>query len=175
MASKTDPVRAPIGDHTGDCRGVLSVNADDWGCDRHTTDRTYECVRSGAISSVSAIVFMEDSERAAAVCRQAAIDAGLHLNFTTPFSSSNCPSRLAEHQERTARYLTSHRLSQVLFHPGLASSFSYVVAAQIEEYVRLYGEPPKRIDAHHHIHLCTNVLLPQFLPQAPTYPTHFCF
>ena len=35
---------------------------------------------------VSAMVFMEDSERAASIARADAIDAGLHLNFTTAFS-----------------------------------------------------------------------------------------
>jgi hypothetical protein len=34
------------------------------------------------------MVFMEDSERAAARTREHGIEAGLHLNFTMPFSES---------------------------------------------------------------------------------------
>src|SRR2546426_10477618 len=47
--------------------GLLIMNADDWGRDRQTTDRTFECVLRGTVSSVSAMVFMEDSERAATI------------------------------------------------------------------------------------------------------------
>ncbi len=51
-------------DDTKSGEGVLIVNADDWGRDRETTDHTLECVVGGAVSSVSAMVFMEDSTRA---------------------------------------------------------------------------------------------------------------
>src|SRR5271157_4739744 len=78
--------------------GLLIINADDWGRDRETTERTFECILRGAVSSVSAMVFMGDSERAAAIAKENAIHAGLHLNFTTPFSAPDCPTRLAEHQ-----------------------------------------------------------------------------
>src|SRR6185437_6444247 len=93
--------------------GVLIVNADDWGRDRQTTDRTLDCLRCGAVSSVSAMVFMNDSERAAAIARDNGIDAGLHLNFTSSFSHPGIPSRLAEHQKRLSQYLRRHRWSQV--------------------------------------------------------------
>jgi hypothetical protein len=65
--------------------GRLIVNADDWGRDRHTTDRILECVVHKALSSASAMVFMEDCERAAAMDLERGIDCGLHLNFTAPF------------------------------------------------------------------------------------------
>src|SRR5258708_25144263 len=58
--------------------GVLIVNADDWGRDYETTARTLECALHGTISSVSAMVFMQGSERAAAIARERGIDAGLH-------------------------------------------------------------------------------------------------
>src|SRR6266480_4217678 len=67
--------------------GVLIVNADDWGRDAETTARIAECVVPGGVSSVSAMVFMADSERAADTARERGIDAGLHVNFTTPFSA----------------------------------------------------------------------------------------
>jgi hypothetical protein len=144
--------------------GLLIVNADDWGRDKETTDRTLECFVSGAISSVSAMVFMEDSERSADMARERGIDSGLHLNLTTPFSAPGTPARLIEHQLRLSRYLLRRRLAQVVFNPALVRSFEYVVAAQRAEYVRLYGSDPGRIDGHHHMHLCSNVILGTLLP-----------
>jgi chitin disaccharide deacetylase len=151
------------------------VNADDWGRDRQTTDRTLECFDKGAVSSVSAMVFMEDSERGARIAREQGIDAGLHLNLTAPFSATGVPPALVEHQKKLARCLRSHRLAQVLYHPTLASSFQYVVAAQLEEFRRMYGAAPDRIDGHHHMHLCTNVLLGGLLPRRTIVRRNFSF
>ena len=117
-----------------DAEGFLNINADDWGRDRLNTDRTLDCVICGAVSSVSAMMFMKDSERSAAIARERRIDTGLHLNLTTKFSVAGCPSRLMEHQERLAKYLRGWRLAQAVFHPGLIRSFEYVVAAQLEEF-----------------------------------------
>lgn len=159
----------------GRTSGRLIVNADDWGRDCTTTDRTRECVRHGSISAVSAMVFMEDSARAAAVARDEAIDTGLHLNLTTPFQAGNAPSKLQDYQETIARYLRRHRLAQILFHPGLTRAFDYVVAAQLEEFTRLYGRAPSRLDGHHHMHLCANVLVQRLLPPDTIVRRHFTF
>ena len=146
------------------CAAVI-VNADDWGRDVSTTDRSLDCALRRAVSSVSAMVFMEDSERAARLARQHGVDAGLHLNFSLPYTAPQCSSRLKEHQEKLARFLSAHRLAPVLYHPGLAASFEYVVKAQLEEFERLYGAPVNRVDGHHHMHLCSNVLLQGLLPE----------
>ncbi len=156
-------------------RGLLVINADDWGRDRETTERTLECVRRGVVSSVSAMVFMQDSERAAGTAREQDIDAGLHLNFTTSFSGANCPARLAQHQQRIARCLRRYRLAQALFHPTLIRSFEYVVSAQLEEFCRLYGRTPERFDGHHHMHLCANVLWGRLLPPVTVVRRNFSF
>jgi hypothetical protein len=146
------------------CAAVI-VNADDWGRDALTTDRSLDCILRGAVSSVSAMMFMEDSERAAGLARLHGVDAGLHLNFTLPFAASSCSSRLLEHQRQVSRFLTSHRLAPVLYHPGLVASFEYVAKAQMDEYERLYGVPANRMDGHHHMHLCTNVTRQKLLPE----------
>jgi len=161
---------------TGEARaGVLIVNADDWGRDCETTDRTLDCVRSGGVSSVSAMVFMGDSERAAAMARHHGIDAGLHLNFTTVFSASRASSALLNHQQRISGYLRRNRLAQIVFHPGLAQSFHYVVAAQRDEFQRLYGAEPCRYDGHHHMHLCANALWQALLPAGTQVRRNFSF
>jgi predicted glycoside hydrolase/deacetylase ChbG (UPF0249 family) len=143
---------------------TVIINADDWGRDADTTRRTLDCVICRTVSSVSAMVFMEDSEQAAQLARQHYVDTGLHLNFTTPFSAPDCPSRLREHQEKLSRFLKSHRLAPVVYHPGLCSSFDYVVKSQLEEYERIYGAAAIRVDGHHHMHLCANVLMQELLP-----------
>lgn len=155
--------------------GRLIINADDWGRNRESTDRTFECVLRRTVSSVSAMVFMEDSERAAVIARESGTDTGLHLNFTAPFSAPKCPARLLEHQQALARYLLRHRLAQAVFHPGLTPSFEYVVETQLNEFRRLYGKDPDRLDGHHHMHLCTNVLLGGLLPRGTVVRRNFSF
>jgi chitin disaccharide deacetylase len=155
--------------------GVLLVNADDWGRDQKTTDRTLDCILRGAVSSVSAMVFMDDSLRASSIAREHGINTGLHLNLTTPFSVAGVSAQLTGHQQRLAAYLRRHRVAHILFHPGLVSSFEYVVAAQLEEFERLYGAGPNRIDGHHHAHLCANVLLGKLLPAGTIARRSFSF
>ena len=155
--------------------GVLIINADDWGRDFLTTDRTLDCLLQGTVSSVSAMVFMKDSERAAAVAWERGIDAGLHLNLTTPFTSRRSPAGLAERQRNIAAYLRRNRFAQVVYNPLLANSFEYVVRAQVEEYGRLYGALPERIDGHHHMHLCANVIWGGLLPPGTTVRRNFSF
>lgn len=155
--------------------GSLIVNADDWGQDRETTDRIADCVRHRAVSSVSAMVFMEDSGRAAAIARDRGIDAGLHLNLSAPFTAPGVPTELAEHQGRVSAFLRGHRYAQTIFHPGLIRSFEYAVAAQIAEFLRLYRAEPQRIDGHHHMHLCPNVVLGRLLPAGTVVRRNFSF
>lgn len=155
--------------------GALIVNADDWGLNQENTRRILECLIRGAVSSVSAMVFMQDSERAAAIAQERSVDAGLHLNFTSPFSAPGSSRLLLNHLNRISHYLLRYRYAQVLFHPGLAQSFDYVVSAQLDEFQRIYGELPNRIDGHHHMHLCANVILRKLMPSGTTVRRNFSF
>ena len=143
---------------------ALVSNADDWGRDPDTTDRTLRCVARGSVTAVSAMVFMADSDRAALMARDRDIDVGLHLNLSTEFSGRRVPATLREHQARVWAHLSRHRLAPVVFHPGLRNSFEYLVKGQLDEFARLYGRAPHRIDGHHHLHLCANVVLANLLP-----------
>jgi len=156
-------------------RGALIINADDWGRDRDNTDRTFQCVSRGTVNAVSAMVFMEDSERAASIATANGVDAGLHLNFTTAFSAKDVPSKLQAHQGALGKFLLGNRFAQVLYHPGLANSFEYVVSSQLDEFYRTYGEAPKRLDGHHHMHLCSNVLFGRLLPSGTLVRRSFTF
>ena len=175
MRADREPIAVQMASSPNSSVGLLIVNADDWGRDIETTDRILECVSSGAVSSTSAMMFMEDSERAADLARQHKVDCGLHLNFTTPFSAPAMPSQLKEHQGRVIRYLRGSCLTPALYHPGLASSFEYVTAAQMDEFERLFASRPSRVDGHHHMHLCANVLIGRLLPAATMVRRNFSF
>ena len=177
VSSAPAPVETPEVTRTSasPVAGRLVVNADDWGRDLETTTKTLDCLRCETVSAVSGMVFMEDSERAAALSQEHAVDTGLHINLSSRFSAANCPQPLAEHHHKVARFLLSHALARVLFHPGLVRSFEYVVKAQIEEFQRLYGKPPDRFDGHHHLHLCANVLVGGLLPRGTLIRRNFSF
>jgi predicted glycoside hydrolase/deacetylase ChbG (UPF0249 family) len=155
--------------------GCLIINADDWGRDAQTTDRTLECFQKGRLSSASGMVFMEDSERAASLAREHSLDVALHLNLSTPFAAPGTPSRLHAHHQKLRNYLRAHRLARVLYNPGLANSFEYAVRSQFEEFSRIYGRMPDRIDGHHHMHLAANVLLQGLLPPGTIVRRHFSY
>lgn len=121
------------------------------------------------------MMFMEDSERAAEIARTAGIDAGLHLNLTTPLSGGGFPGTLAEHHHKLSAFLLRNSMLRVLYCPWLKRSFEYVVAAQLDEYQRLYGEAAQRIDGHHHQHLSANVQFGNLLPSGTVVRRNFSF
>jgi hypothetical protein len=176
IQSAETPAQAPRSFGCVHSRGQgLVVNADDWGLNSETTDRTLDCILRGSVSAVSAMVLMEDSERAADIACQNGIDAGLHLNLTAPSSAQGVSSKLIEHQRRVREYLRRSRFAQAVFNPLLSSSFDYLVKAQIAEFARLYGREPERFDGHHHMHLCANVLLGGLIPPRTLVRRSFSF
>jgi predicted glycoside hydrolase/deacetylase ChbG (UPF0249 family) len=155
--------------------GLLIVNADDWGKDRVTTDRIFDCVRKNVVTSVSGMVFMEDSSRSAEIARNHGLEPGLHLNFTSRFTAPYATGRLLEHLDRTSRFLAVHPIARAIFHPRLVSAFEYLVQAQVDEFQRIYAKAPARFDGHHHMHLCANVLMQRLLPEGTVVRRHFFF
>ena len=156
-------------------KNMLFVNADDWGRDEETTDRILACCRNGRVNGVSAMTFMKDSERAAELARENALDTGLHLNLTLEFDGETAGTALREHHRRVAAYLGARKANQVLFNPALKRSFDHVFQAQWDEFRRLYGRPPERLDGHHHMHLCMNMLLPNRYPDGLRIRRNFTF
>jgi chitin disaccharide deacetylase len=144
---------------------MVIITADDYGKTRHTTDSILRCFSNKRITSASAMVFMEDSERAAALALQTSLEVGLHLNFTMPFSTSKIPLNLREQHNKVVPYLTKHKLAQVIYNPLLSNSFNFLFLSQQEEFMRLYGRKPDFYNGHHHMHLCANVLLGKILPK----------
>ncbi len=156
-------------------RVAVIINADDWGISTQATNRILDCLLHHSLSSASAMVFMADSERAAGLVREHHVDVGLHLNLTSPFSASQVPPALVAHHGRIARFLLRSRYAPMLFNPLLVSSFDYVAKAQMEEFERLYGAPPNRVDGHHHMHLSANVRRQKLIPQGVIMLRYFTF
>ena len=154
---------------------MLIINADDWGRSRGETDAALKCYQEGRITSVSAMIFMEDSKRAAELAKENELDVGLHLNFAEPFTGKNYPGKLGEYHGRIIRYLMGNKYAQLVYNPLLRREFAYSYAAQAKEFVRLFGRPPSHVDGHHHMHLCANVLLSNVIPAGMKMRRNFSF
>lgn len=154
---------------------MLIITADDYGFTPAATDAILRCGLAARITSASAMVFMADSERSAALAGNSPLEFGLHLNFTEPPTGANVPDVVRRHIERTARFLTRHRLAHACYHPGLRDSFRIAFEAQCEDYERRYRKPPPFFNGHHHMHLCANVLVAALIPRDSRVRTSFTF
>jgi len=154
---------------------MLIINADDWGRSVAETDAALKCYKDGRITSVSAMVFMEDSERAAELAKENELDVGLHLNFTDKFTASQCPRTFGNYHSKIVRFLRGNKYSQLLYNPFLRKEFAYTYEAQSGEFARLYGKPPSHIDGHHHMHLCANLLFSDLIPAGTKLRRNFSF
>lgn len=154
---------------------MLIITADDYGKNQQTTDNILKCYLNNRITSASAMVFMLDSERAASSSSDIGLEIGLHLNFTLPFTASNAPPKLREQQNKLISYLTKHKLSSLYFNPLLTDAFRFVFLSQKEEFMRLYSKLPCYYNGHHHMHLCSNMLLGRRLPKGARVRRSFSF
>jgi predicted glycoside hydrolase/deacetylase ChbG (UPF0249 family) len=154
---------------------MLIINADDWGRSVGETDAAFRCYKKGRVTSVSAMVFMADSKRAAELAKEDNLEVGLHLNFTEKFTTPGITTTLANYYNRIVRFLTRNRYSQVLYNPFLRREFSYSYQAQAEEFARLFGKRPSHIDGHHHMHLCANLLFSDMIPAGTKMRRNFSF
>ncbi|MCP4371499.1 MAG: ChbG/HpnK family deacetylase [Deltaproteobacteria bacterium] len=154
---------------------MLIVNADDFGINRNATDNIMACYKKGKITSTSAMVFMVDSERAATLASETLMGVGLHLNFTDPFSCRVRVNKLREYHDQIITFLNKGKYHLLLYNPTLKKQFEYVYKAQYEEFIRLYNVQPTHIDGHHHMHLCTNMLLQNLVPRGMRVRTTFTF
>jgi hypothetical protein len=153
--------------------GLLIVNADDWGGSEATTDAILETFRAGRVTSTSAMVYMADSDRAAAVAEEARIPVGLHLNLTQPFSDPATPAPVLDRQRRLAGSLAGEgsdrqpgtaKLRRWLYDPLLRTEIDRAIADQIERFEALYARPPTHFDGHNYVDVCPNVFLSRSIP-----------
>jgi len=154
---------------------MLHVNADDLGWTEKITDRIITCHRRERIHSASLMAFMEDSERAADLSLEYALPVGLHLNLTQELTGRTASDGLRERHRSVAAYLKARKANQILFNPFLRKAFDYVFKAQWDEFSRLLGRAPARIDGHHHMHLCMNMLVCTGIPEGLNVRRNFTF
>lgn len=154
---------------------MIIINADDWGRSRIDTDAALSCWRSGRVTSVSAMVFMEDSRRAAELAGDEGIDVGLHLNFSQAFTGRVPAGTLQKHHDRIVRFLALGKYAQIFYNPVLRREFRHDFRAQLEEFQRLYGKDPSHFDGHHHLHLSSNLLLDRLIPKGAKVRRNFSF
>jgi len=144
--------------------GLLIVNADDWGMDGDTTAAIAECLQAGAVTSVSAMVHMRDSEAAAALPVADGLSAGLHINLTEPFTAAEVEDAVRRRQARIAQYLSGPAWRRWGASPALFREVERAIADQLGEFRRLYGREPSHFDGHEHIHQSLGVLTARTLP-----------
>ncbi len=143
---------------------MLIINADDYGFNERCTDRILDCYLNGRITSTSAMVFMRDSIRAAETARMHGLHVGLHLNFTNALENTAGYPDLSSHQNRIIDFFAKNRFTRMLYNPAIKKSLSYSFKSQYDEFLNRYLKPPTHIDGHHHIHLCTNMLIDPLYP-----------
>ena len=147
--------------------GLLIVNADDLGLTSETTDAIVRCSELGGITSTSAMVWMRDSERAAAIARERRLPTGLHLNLDSEFEASEVSQKLRTAHERVSAWFAKSRRHHVVSYnpsPSFRRSLDTTISAQLGEFERRYGREPTHFDGHHHVHLAWNVLTSRAIP-----------
>ena len=144
---------------------MIIINADDFGRSKAETEAAVALVKKGRVTSVSGMVFMRDSERAAALSAEHEIDVGLHLNFCERWNGGKVPRWLAVQQESLIAFFNRGRYAQLVYNPKLKRAFESVYQAQTDEFQRLYKRAPSHIDGHQHMHLCANMLVDVVIPR----------
>jgi predicted glycoside hydrolase/deacetylase ChbG (UPF0249 family) len=154
---------------------MLIVNADDLGRSAPETDSILACHARGRVTRTSAMVYMADSARAAALAQLAGLPTGLHLNLSEAFSAPDVPADLQRCHERVRSFLKASRFAPAVFNPMRAADFRHVVEAQFTEFRRLFGAEPAHVDGHQHMHLASNVLRQRLLPEGARVRRNFTF
>jgi chitin disaccharide deacetylase len=146
-------------------RGLLIVNADDWGYDEETTAAIAVCHRAGGLTSTTAMAFMKGTEQAAETARDLPdLGIGLHLNLVEEYSDPETPEPVRARQRQLIEQSRLLRLQRWVYNPFMRDQINRVIADQLQQFVDLYGRLPTHVDGHHHCHLAANVLLSPALP-----------
>jgi predicted glycoside hydrolase/deacetylase ChbG (UPF0249 family) len=154
--------------------GLLIVNADDWGGEEKSTDAIHEAFRGGLVTSTTAMVYMEDSDRAASIARAEELPVGLHLNLTQPFTDPKAPAPVRERQGRLAEAFAGSGKDghpgvaswrRWVYDPGLRGAVTAALTDQLARFEALYGGPPTHFDGHNYVDVCPDVFLSSALPR----------
>jgi predicted glycoside hydrolase/deacetylase ChbG (UPF0249 family) len=142
------------------------VNADDLGWNRGATDLTIASFGAGQVTSATALVHMEDSERAAALALENGLPTGLHLNLSDPFTGTEVPAAERERHAALCRHFAAGRpmhLRSWVYDPRIQGEVEWAIEAQLDRHRELYGAAPTHVDGHNHVQNCPNVALAKAL------------
>jgi predicted dehydrogenase/predicted glycoside hydrolase/deacetylase ChbG (UPF0249 family) len=153
----------------------LIITGDDWGRTRKETDRALSCCLKGRLTSLSAMVFMKDSERAAELAKRHNVDVGLHLNLVEHFTGKGKTEKHSRQHASIVRFLRFNKYASILYNPFLRKQFHDDYCAQLEEFRRLYGTSPSHVNGHLHYHLCSNMLVGKIIPPGTKVRRSFTF
>jgi predicted glycoside hydrolase/deacetylase ChbG (UPF0249 family) len=154
--------------------GLLIVNADDWGGERRSTAAIHDAFGAGRVTSTTAMVYMEDSRRAAEIAKAESLPVGLHLNLTQPFSAPDVPAPVRERQRRivtsfVGRGRDGHpgtsQARRWIYDPRIARQVGDALRDQLERFEELYGCPPTHFDGHNYVDTAPNAFLSRALPR----------
>ena len=147
-------------------RGLLIVNADDWGYDAETTEAIAVVHRAGGLTSTTAMSFMKGTGEAAEIARELPeLGIGLHLNLVEEYTDPETPEPVRARQRELIEQSRLLRLQRWVYNPFMRERINRVIGDQFQQFVDLYGRLPTHVDGHHHSHLAANVLLSPALPK----------
>jgi predicted glycoside hydrolase/deacetylase ChbG (UPF0249 family) len=142
---------------------------------RETTDAIHECFQARAVSSVSAMVHMSDSARAAAVASSGGEPVGLHINLTEAFTEPACPEPVRAQQAQVVQYFAGPAWRMWGLSPRLFTTIEDCIAEQLDCFRRLYGHEPTHVDGHQHVHQSLGVMFARSLPSGTKMRPSFTF
>jgi chitin disaccharide deacetylase len=154
---------------------MLIINADDFGRNAQASNNIIECFKMGGITCTSIMVFMNDSRRAAESASKCDIDIGLHINFTEEYTGTNVPGDVQERHNRVRGYLLKSKWASIIYNPFIRKDICDCFNDQCIEYNRIIGRMPYRYDGHHHVHLCSNMIIDHVIPYGACVRRSFTF
>jgi chitin disaccharide deacetylase len=154
---------------------MLIINADDFGLSEDTTDRIMDCFHRGSIKSTSAMVFMQDSLRAADLAMASGLEVGLHINFSSAYQAVDVSQEVRNQHDPIVSFLTKNKYNLILYHPFLKKQFENDFKEQLRAYRKIYHRNPLHFDGHHHMHLCSNMLFSSLIPKGTPVRRSFTF
>jgi hypothetical protein len=147
---------------------MLIINADDFGAAPSATDAILAAWDAGSITSTSMMVWMPDTERAAALASARGLPIGLHLNLTLPFAGAAVPEEVRERQATVLQSFEPDGWRDDRRAPVSEELLRAAIEDQLARYRALCGQP-SHINGHHHVHVHRAVLdlLPAEIPLRP--------
>jgi predicted glycoside hydrolase/deacetylase ChbG (UPF0249 family) len=116
---------------------VLIVNADDFGLSSNVNRGIAHAHDHGIVTSTSAMVRREAIDEAAALAgERSALGVGLHVD-------------LSEWVYRDGEWLSLYQVVLADDHAAVEAE----VAAQVAQFISLFGREPTHLDSHQHLHL----------------------